>query len=52
MEILENPIISSDMEDIYSRHIDYKKFKNKTILVTVAYGMLASYLVLFFFYLN
>lgn len=52
MEILENPIILSDMEDIYSRHIDFKKIQNKTILVTGAYGMLASYLVFFFIYLN
>lgn len=50
--IFENPIILSDMEDIYQRNIKWEKFRNKTILITGAYGMLASYITFFFIYLN
>ena len=41
-----------DMEDIYSRNIEYSRLKGKTILITGAYGMLASELVYFLIYLN
>lgn len=51
MSILDNPVISNDMEDIYSREIEWRKFENKTVLITGAYGMIASYLVYFFSYL-
>lgn len=44
--------ILDDMEDIFSRQVNYKEFDNKTILITGAYGMLASELVSFFMYLN
>lgn len=51
-EIFENPIIRSDMEDIYSRNLPWDEFKNCTVLITGAYGMLASYLTFFFIWLN
>ncbi len=41
-----------DMEDIYSSGIDWSRFNNTTILITGAYGMIASYMVLFFYYLK
>lgn len=47
-----NKIIKEDMEDIFNRNIEWKKLTNTTILVTGAYGMLASYVVLFLCYLN
>ena len=45
-------IIQKDMEDIFSRNIDWKKLDGKSILLTGAYGMLASYIVYFIDYLN
>ena len=47
-----NPILKQDMEDIYSRRTDWDIFDKKNILLTGAYGMLASYIVYFFFYLK
>ena len=48
----ENKIIREDLEEIYSRNIDWEKLKGKTIFITGAYGMLASYLVFQCIYLN
>ena len=42
---MDNTILTLDMEDIYSRKIDWKQLDGKTILLTGAYGMLASYIV-------
>ena len=39
---LNNQIIMEDMEDIYSRSYHWEKLNKKTILITGAYGMLAS----------
>lgn len=48
-----NKIILNDLEEIYhNTNIDYSLFDNKTILITGAYGMLASYLTYFFMYLH
>lgn len=47
-----NPILLQDMDDIYSRNIDWKKLDGKTVLLTGAYGMLASYIVYFLMYLQ
>lgn len=47
-----HPLIKQDMEDIYSRRTDWDTFDGKTMLLTGAYGMLASYLVYFLFYLK
>ncbi len=49
---LRNSIIEEDLKDIYDRHLDWQKFRAKTILITGATGMLASYVVFFFIYLN
>ncbi len=49
---LDNEIIRQDMEEIYSSHIDWERLRNKSILISGANGMLASYLALFFIYLN
>lgn len=51
MGIFENQIIISDMEDIYKRKLDWEKLNGKNILITGAYGMLASYFVFFLIYL-
>lgn len=45
-------IIQKDMEDIFSRNIDWTKLGGKSILITGAYDMLASYIVYYIDYLN
>lgn len=40
------------MEEIYDRGVNWGWLQNKTVLITGAYGMLASYLVYFLIYLN
>lgn len=52
MNPLKNSVIKTDMENVFQRNIDWSVFSGKTVLVTGAYGMLASYLCLFFSYLN
>lgn len=47
-----HPLIKKDMEDIYSRRTDWDIFDGKNVLLTGAYGMLASYIVYFLFYLK
>lgn len=47
-----NQILKSDMEDIYSRNIDWNLLNGKTVMLTGAYGMLASYIVYFLMYLK
>lgn len=47
-----NNIILDDMEYIINSDIDFDKLKDKTILITGATGMLASYLVMVLLYLN
>ena len=38
-----NKIIAKDLDFILNSNVDWKKFKNKTVLITGAYGMLLSY---------
>lgn len=46
-------IIRADMENIYRRsYLDWSQLDGKTVLITGAYGMLASYLVYLLMYLN
>ena len=40
-----NKVISEDLDFILNSHIDLEKFKNKTVLITGAAGMLLSYMV-------
>ena len=40
----ENPIIKKDIENIVLERLNWKKLKNKTILITGGNGFLASYL--------
>lgn len=47
-----NQIIMQDMEDIFARKINWDALRNKTILLTGAYGMLASYITYFIAFLN
>lgn len=47
-----NSIINQDMEDIYSRELQWKKLDGKTLLITGAYGMIASYIVYFLVYIR
>ncbi len=49
---INNEIIKSDMENIYGRGQDWNRFHDKTVFISGAYGMLASYMVCFFMYLN
>lgn len=49
---MKNNIIEEDLENIYNRNIDWKIFDGKTVLVTGAYGMLASYIVFLLAFLN
>ena len=50
-DFLNDQIIREDMENIYNEE-EHFLLKDKTVLVTGAYGMLASYLVYFLLYLN
>lgn len=47
-----NKILLEDMEKIYHRKIAWNMLDGKTILLTGAYGMLASYVTFFVTYLN
>lgn len=50
---LENKIIFEDLDNMYSYYRNsWIKLKNKSILITGAYGMLPSYIVYFLIYLN
>lgn len=49
---LENKIMREDMENIYKAFESWDWLNNKTIFVSGAYGMLASYCVYFLIYLN
>lgn len=45
-------IIRQDLEDIYERDIPWQELRGSTVLVTGAYGMLASYVCYMLIYLN
>ena len=49
MKFMFNKIILNDLEEIYKREINWSILEDKTVLVTGAYGMLASYVVFFCF---
>ena len=51
MNSFENNIIQEDMNIIY-KSIDYSIFNNKSVFISGAAGMLASYMVYFLIYLN
>lgn len=50
--ILDNMVVVSDMNNIYDRNLNWDRFNNKTVLITGAYGMLASYICLFLVFLR
>lgn len=45
-------IIKQDMEELWTRDLPYNKFRNSTVLITGASGMLASYMTYFLMFLN
>ena len=47
-----NDIVQEDMKDIYDEAISIDKLRNKSILITGATGMLATYIIYFLYYLN
>ena len=47
-----NSVLLHDMEDIYSRNVNWKCLDGKTIMLTGAYGMIASYITYFVIYLQ
>lgn len=49
---MRNRIIHEDLEEIFSRKAGWERLRKKTLLITGAYGMLASYLVFYCIYLN
>lgn len=49
---LNDKIISEDMERIFASDNDYYSLKNKSVLITGATGMLASYIIYFLIWLN
>ena len=49
---LRNPIITEDMENIYKRDYAWEELRGSAFFVSGAYGMLASYLVLYLCWLN
>lgn len=52
MQSLQRQIIEEDLENVFGRDIPWNKLKDKTVLITGAYGMLASYLIYMLIYLN
>lgn len=49
---LNSGVIEEDMKDICARGLEWQKLKGKTLLLTGATGMLASYVAFFLIYLN
>lgn len=49
---MRRDIIGDDLREVYQRDIPWGKLQDKTVLVTGAYGMLASYVVFMLMYLN
>ena len=49
---MRQTIIEQDLEEIYGRNIPWQELEGKTVLITGAYGMLASYVVYMLLYLN
>ena len=47
-----NNIVQEDMLDIYDEKILFNKLRNKSVLITGATGMLATYIIYFLYYLN
>ncbi|WP_251205708.1 NAD-dependent epimerase/dehydratase family protein [Acetatifactor aquisgranensis] len=47
-----NNIIRRDLEDIYTQDISWDDLNGKTVLITGAYGMLASYVTYMLYYLH
>lgn len=45
-------VIKSDMNEIFCHHVNYNNLKNQTVVLTGAYGMLASYITYFLMFLN
>ena len=52
MTFLEDKIIKEDLDEIDQSNIDWSQLENQSILITGAYGMLASYLVYELIYQN
>ena len=48
----KSTIIREDIENIYGRNLPWDRLKNCTVLITGAYGMLASYVMYLLLYLN
>lgn len=49
---MSRDILSCDLDEIYDCGCEWDKFSGKTILLTGAYGMLASYVTYFFIFLH
>ena len=47
-----NTIVQEDMKDIYEQKFLFDKLKSKSVLITGATGMLATYIIYFLHYLN
>lgn len=52
MDIFNNEVILQDMENIYSRKLPVEQLFHKSILISGATGMLASYFCYYLFWLN
>ena len=51
-DFLKSKTILKDMDEIYARNLNWNEFDGKTVYISGSYGMLASYMVYFFIYLN
>lgn len=49
---MKKEIIEADLEEVFKRNIPWKQLENKTVLITGANGMLASYMLFMLLYLN
>ena len=51
-DFLKNRIYREDMENIYVRKENWKEFENSSVFISGAAGMIASYVCMFFIFLN
>lgn len=50
--IIDSHIIKEDMEDIFNRNLNWRNLDEKTVYISGAYGMIASYIVYFLCYIS
>ena len=47
-----NKIVLEDLDNVYKRDINWSQFRNASVLITGANGLIATYLIYILLYLN